>query len=314
MLDVIRYIKETARGCGKYCAVAAVPIRSREKMKMRNQKNKQTEAAKGRKSIWRSGSYYIVMAGLMMIFLGSGSLLMKNLLEDRKHEQDLDRLSSLFREPAEAEPGVSPGVEGQPGEELQQDDAEARFRVYQSLKEQNQDFVGWIRIDGTRIDYPVVQTPDRPDYYLHRDFNGESSKYGTPYMAESCRYEEPGTSLLIYGHHMKNGEMFADLQNYTEAEFYRQHPYIRFDTVDRIGNYEVVATVKVDASGDATPWQELLFPEDEETFDAAWKEFQRQSFYWTEASAGYEDRLLALVTCEYTLKDGRLMVVTKEIR
>lgn len=254
------------------------------------------------KQSWRNVVYYVLMTGLMILFLGSGGLLLKNHLEDRRHEQDLDHLAALFPEPVEQE---SIGMA---------EETDVRFDIYQSLKKQNDDFVGWIQIEGTRIDYPVVQTPDRPDFYLHRDFNRENSKYGIPYMAENCQYAEPGTSLLIYGHHMKNGGMFADLQNYTDAVFYRQHPYIRFDTVDRAGTYEIVAVVKVDASDDGTPWQSLLFPKDEEMFEEAWEAFEEQSFYQTEEQPEYDDRLLALVTCEYTLKDGRLMVVSKEIR
>lgn len=270
------------------------------------------------KQSWRNGIYYVLMTGLMIVFLGSGGLLLKNYLEDRRHEQDLDHLSALFSELVEQESDQSRKEKTETANPQENigvaEETGVRFDVYQSLKKQNDDFVGWIQIEGTRIDYPVVQTPDRPDFYLHRDFNRESSKYGIPYMAENCRYAEPGTSLLIYGHHMKNGGMFADLQNYTDAGFYRQHPYIRFDTVDRAGIYEIVAVVKVDASDDATPWQSLLFPKDEEMFEEAWEAFEEQSFYQTEEQPEYDDRLLALVTCEYTLKDGRLMVVSKEIR
>lgn len=264
----------------------------------------------GHKKSWHNAAYCLAMAGLMVIFIGSGGLLLKNLTESRKHEEDFEKLSAMFKEDrAQAEEQLMPEViYEQEGEDA------GRFAVYQSLKEQNEDMVGWIRIDGTRIDYPVVQTPDRPDYYLHRDFNKEKSSYGIPYMAEQCSYENPGTNLLIYGHHMKNGGMFADLQNYTEEAFYRQHPYIRFDTVDRPGKYEVVAVVRVDASSDVTPWQKLLFPRDEVEFGEAWKIFGQQSFYHASAAPEYEDRLLALVTCEYTLEDGRLMVVSKEIR
>lgn len=267
--------------------------------------------------MWGNGLCYVLMTGLAIVFLGSGSLLLKDFLANRKHEKDLEGLAALFQEAAQREGELAeeiPEAVRSVGDTIQGGETDDRFRVYQLLKEQNDDFAGWIRIDGTRIDYPVVQTPGRPGYYLHRDFNQESSKYGTPYLEENCRYEEPGTNLLIYGHHMKNGGMFADLQKYIEAEFYRQHPSIRFDTLEREGNYEVVAVVKADASGNVTPWRELLFPKDEETFEAAWKMFKQQSFYQTGVEAEYTDRLLALVTCEYTLKDGRLMVVTKEMR
>lgn len=309
---------------------------------------KKTKARKNHKS---NVMYYLCMTLLLVVFLGSGAALVKSYLENRGHEADLNEMAALF--PDIGQPGagaasagilgagVAPGAavaeagalgeeNGQPEGQVKEpqpqtippdawklwwdQNAERRFATYRSLKEQNEDMVGWVRIEGTRIDYPVVQTPDQPDYYLRRDFNKNNSNYGIPYMAETCIYEEPGTNLLIYGHHMKNGGMFAALQNYTEEAFYRQHPYIQFDTVEQAGSYEIVAVVKVDAARDATPWKELLFPGDEAVFQGAWQVFEGQSFYPTGVVPEYGERLLALVTCEYTLEDGRLMVVAREIR
>lgn len=282
--------------------------------------------------------YYLLMAILMVIFLGSGGLLLKDYLQKQRQDAALSQIASLFPQQDQV-PLTRPddqNVDGQTKQAKPADDAEAqtakmeiaprdwkawweqvaagRFATYRSLQRQNEDFVGWVRIEGTRIDYPVVQTPEQPDYYLHRDFDRQYSSYGIPYMAEGCRYEEPGTNLMIYGHHMKNGSMFAALQNYTEEAYYRQHPYIQFDTVDRAGSYEIVAVVKLEAADDTLPWQKLLFPESREVFDEAWQWFKRQSFYPTEVTPSFDDRLLALVTCEYTLEDGRLMVVAREIR
>lgn len=296
-------------------------------------------------------TYYLWMTILATVFLGSGAMLVKNFLENRQHEAEFAELASQFPEAGAPGQGGSAGLagagqgdglgdggrgqaaghEGGGGSNTGQEsgkasdippqdwklwwerETEGRLATYQSLKEQNADMVGWVRIEGTKVDYPVMQTPDRPDYYLHRDFNKKKSNYGIPYMAENCRYEEPGASLLIYGHHMRNGGMFAALQGYTEEAFYRQHPYIQFDTLNQAGSYEIVAVVKVNAADSTIPWQELLFPKNQETFEAAWADFGKQSFYRTGVEPAYGQRLLALVTCEYTLKDGRLMVVAREI-
>lgn len=282
--------------------------------------------------------YYLLMAILMAIFFGSGGLLLKDFLQKQRQEAALSQISSLFPQKdqvplirSDGQNGTGQAGPGEPADDAAMEAsqmgiapqdwkawwervAEGRFATYRSLQQQNEDFVGWVRIEGTRIDYPVVQTPKQPDYYLHRDFDRQYSTYGIPYMAEGCRYGEMGTNLMIYGHHMKNGSMFAALQNYTEESYYRQHPYIQFDTVDRAGSYEIVAVVKLDAADDTLPWQKLLFPENRKMFDGAWQWFAAQSFYPTGVTPSLEDRLLALVTCEYTLKDGRLMVVAKEIR
>lgn len=282
--------------------------------------------------------YDCLIALCAVVFLVSGGMLGKQYLERKGYQDQLDQLASMFPEetpPAGEDTGESAGKEAgekEPAGEEPEKETEAemtvppqewkawwaaaageRFPQYRALKEQNPDFVGWVRIEGTRIDYPVVQTPEEPDFYLHRDFQKNPSSYGIPYMAEACVWEEPGTSLLIYGHHMRDGGMFAALQNYTEKSYYRQHPYIQFDTISRAGSYEIVAVVKVDAASNSLPWQQLLFPGSEAEFAAAWEAFAASRFYQTDAFPEYEDRLLALVTCEYTLKDGRLMVVAREI-
>lgn len=281
--------------------------------------------------------YNLTMIILLVIFIGSAGTLAKNYIQDRRHGNDLEQLAELF--PEETMPEVTVSVtkattaasetEIQESETSIEDTwmqispqdwkvywdkvAAGRFSTYQSLKKQNADFVGWVRIEGTKIDYPVLQTPNDPDYYLHRDFEKKYSRYGIPYMMESCRLEEPRTNYLVYGHHMRNGSMFAALQNYTDYNYYKQHPYIQFDTLNQTGSYEIVAVVKVDNSADPSFWQKVLFPSSEAEFNSAWKQFQKKSFYDTGVSITAYDHLLALVTCEYTLKDGRLMVVAREI-
>lgn len=283
--------------------------------------------------------YNLTLTILLVIFIGSAGILVKNYIQDRRHGNDLEQLTGLFPEesmpevtvaatkaitaasetemqPQESETSVEDTwmqISPQDWKHYWEDVAAGRFSTYQSLKKQNADFVGWVRIEGTPLDYPVLQTPNEPDYYLHRDFEKKSSRYGTPYMMESCRLEEPRTNYLIYGHHMRNGSMFAGLQNYTDYNYYKQHPYIQFDTLNQAGSFEIVAVVKVDNSADPSFWQKVLFPSGKTEFNSAWKQFQRKSFYDTGVSITAYDHLLALVTCEYTLKDGRLMVVAREI-
>ena len=99
-----------------------------------------------------------------------------------------------------------------------------------ALHEENPDCIGWLSIDGTRIDYPVMYRPGDKNYYLHRDFNGEYSANGCLFLAEEC---VPGDSdnLIIYGHHMNSGKMFADLEKYKDEGFYEEHPIILFRTI-----------------------------------------------------------------------------------
>ncbi|NBH72946.1 class B sortase [Clostridiaceae bacterium] len=260
------------------------------------------------------------------VFLASGFMLIRDYIQTSRQQETFDQLSSRFAMEARQ---AAAGQEGQGAEEGQQAQkqrmspqewsmqwerlAQERFAVYQSMKAENPDMVGWIRIQGTVIDYPVMQTPDRVDFYLHRDFYKNKSSYGTPYMSEVCSYEEPRTSLMINGHHMKNGSMFAALQNYTEQAYYAEHPYVQFDTMEEAGSYEIAAVIKLSASGDQSIWQQLLFPKEDGDFEKAWERVKGQSFYDTGVELEKGDELLALVTCEYTLKNGRILLIAKRI-
>lgn len=268
----------------------------------------------------------LLMGICLAVFLVSGFMLAKDYFQTRQQQETFDQLSERFAENAEngeesqealKEPDMSltlkERIPPQQWKEWWEQSARERFPVYRSMKEENSDMIGWIRIEGTNIDYPVMQSPDQANYYLHHDFYKKRSSYGVPYLSEVCRYEDPRTSLLISGHHMKNGSMFASLENYTEEQYFLEHPYIQFDTMDEAGSYEVAAVVKVSASGDQTMWQKLLFPQEEGDFEKAWERIRSQWFYDTEVSLSQEDELLALVTCEYTLKNGRILVIAKRI-
>ena len=111
------------------------------------------------------------------------------------------------------------------------------------LYAENNDLIGWIKIDNTSLNYPVMQTKDRPEYYLQRNFNKEYSSYGTPFLAEECNLET-SENLIVYGHHMKNSKMFGILENYKEKQYYDNHKIIKFYTLDDIKKYEILAVFK----------------------------------------------------------------------
>ncbi len=188
-----------------------------------------------------------------------------------------------------------------------------RQTVYKALALENPDVVGWVRIEGTRINYPVVQTPYNPEEYLHKDVNGSYSSYGTPFIDAVCKLTKPRSSILIYGHHMRNGSMFAALSNYTSISYYQQHPFIQFDTLTEPATYQIALVFKVDAEGTYISWQDLLFPSDEYTFELAhWYALANRT-YDTGVNISYGDELIALVTCEYSQTEGRLMIVGKRV-
>lgn len=196
-------------------------------------------------------------------------------------------------------------------EDLIAAEAELAYAKYGTLYEQNSDFVGWICIEGTSINYPVMQTPDNPDYYLKHSFERTYSDYGVPYLDEAC---EIGVSnnLVIYGHHMSNGTMFCDLDGYTDKTFCDAHPIIRFDTLSSFGEYEVIAVFRYNTNREDFRYDKYVTM-DEKTFASFIEQVQERQIYSTGRSAEYGDQLLTLSTCEYTYKNGRLVIVARKV-
>ena len=112
------------------------------------------------------------------------------------------------------------------------------------LHEQNPDCVGWIHIEGTKIDYPVMYHPEEKNYYLRRNFHKEYDISGTPYIAEICDLED-FDNLILYGHHMNSGAMFAHLDKYKSESFYQEHKTFTYSTLHGEETYEVMACFAV---------------------------------------------------------------------
>ena len=196
-------------------------------------------------------------------------------------------------------------------EEDTSDDLEVDAGIL-ALHEENPDCIGWLTIDGTRIDYPVMYRPGDKNYYLHRDFNGEYSANGCLFLAEEC---VPGNSdnLIIYGHHMNSGKMFADLEKYKDEGFYEEHPTILFRTIWGNEQYQIfVAFTTPVYTGNDFDYYSFIKAgtvEDYKKFVASVKE---KSLYQTGTTAEYRDKLLTLSTCEYSQKNGRMVLVAKK--
>lgn len=180
---------------------------------------------------------------------------------------------------------------------------------YADLYAQNNDFVGWINIDDTVIDYPVMVSINNPNFYLTHNFNKEYSRFGVPYMQENCSLESD--NIIVYGHNMKNKSMFNDLIKYKNEDFYDTHKYIQVDTLTEQRTYEVICSFKTTTKGFAyNKFVNAVSPDD---FSAYIEKCQALSFYDTGVRAEYGDKLITLSTCEYSQNNGRFVVVAKLI-
>lgn len=177
------------------------------------------------------------------------------------------------------------------------------------LHDQNPDCICWLKIPDTVIDYPVMYRPDDKNFYLERDFNGEYAVHGSLFIDEDCDPERCD-NLIIYGHHMHDGSMFAGLEEYKKEDFCKFHRYIWLDTLHGRETYEVMAAFAVPVyTGNDFEYYAFTEAQDEAEYDEFIDECKKRSYYRIGATAHYGQRLLTLSTCEYSHKNGRMVVV-----
>lgn len=198
-------------------------------------------------------------------------------------------------EPTEpTEPGILPG--------------------YKEIYEMNNDVVGWIKMEGTKMDYPVMQTPSNPNYYLNRDFEKKNSKRGSIYAKEECDINTPSDNITLFGHNMQDGSMFACLDSYTSKRAWENNSLIFFDTLTEYHTYKIFAVFKTSANlGEGFRYHMFVDAANEKEFDEFVSTCKQLSFYDTGITPVYGDKLICLSTCEYSLDNGRLVVAAVRI-
>ena len=171
----------------------------------------------------------------------------------------------------------------------------------------NTDCIGWVRIENTKIDFPVMQTKDDPEYYLRRNFNKKHSNLGTPFADAACDIEY-SKNIIIYGHNMKDGTMFSDLMKYKRKEYGINNPIIQLITPNGCDRYIVCAVAKVKPDDN---WYTYINETDEDIFNKIRDKVEDEALYTINGGLQYEDFYLTLSTCEYSQKDGRFIVIAK---
>ncbi len=192
-----------------------------------------------------------------------------------------------------------------------------RMLQVEELKKENQDIVGWLEIEGTNISYPVLQGTDN-QYYMKHTYKKEYSNDGSIFLDKSYDWNIPSSNLLLYGHNNKNGTMFQDLLKYKEESFYKEHPNIRFTTIDEDCQYEIISAFlsKVYYQDEQNVFRYYYFinANNEVEYNQYIEESKKASLYDTGKSATYGEQLLTLSTCSYHTEDGRFAVVAKKIK
>ena len=197
--------------------------------------------------------------------------------------------------------------------EEQNEETERMLQVKQ-LQEQNMDIVGWLEIENTNINYPVLQGTDN-SYYMTHNYKKEKSKNGSIFLDANYNWNIPSNNLLIYGHNLGNGMMFQELLKYEKKSFYQEHPVIRFTTAEEDAEYEIISVFKsrVYHKSEKNVFRYYFFlnNESEEEYNQFVKNAKNASLYPIDATANYGDQLITLSTCSYYVQDGRFAVVGK---
>lgn len=196
---------------------------------------------------------------------------------------------------------------------------EPELSVIEQLLQENSDFKGWITVPNTKIDNPIYQT-DNNDFYLTHNQQKQKSAYGALFFDSKNVITESETdkNLVIYGHHMKNGSMFANLTKYKELSFYKQNPTVEFATLYGNGTYKVYAAFVLNASkADDNDYIYNISRKsfiDDNDFDAWVGEARERSLINTGVDVKNGDNIITLVTCTYDFDNARFVVMARETR
>ncbi len=298
---------------------------------------KEEQKQKGRK-LGAAGAMCILAA---VFCLGYYSMtLWQDHLESQEFEklQDMQNLTGhLIRETSSDE-----GQEGTAGQESGQADAsgtdekkaakkkdakqQAKKKIdpadltvlkkYSDLYKQNKDLAGWLSIEGTVINYPVMQTGKKnPDFYLHNGFDKKESDHGTLFVDARNDIVNRDTNLIIYGHNMRDGTMFGGLKSFMDKDYFEKHQELVFDTIYEKAKYRIVAVClsKVNYQDDDTfRYYNFLNAESKEEFQAFLANIQQLTVFDQNIDISYGDELLTLSTCNSYVQDGRLFLIAKK--
>ncbi len=279
--------------------------------------------------------YYTLLAVFLLIFIVSAFLIVDRISKNLDTENNIyNPLASIYANGTTTTGGIpkpttpitppgsttSPILPPSPTDPKPTDPPAPQIRPQiKDLYDMNNHLVGWIKIEGIRVDYPVVQTPNKPgwiDYYLYRNFYGEDDKAGCIYVRETCDVFTPSDNITIYGHRMNIGTMFGDLGVYESSRLYQQYKYIQFDTLYETHTYEVFAVFRTSGTyGVGFAYHLFDDARDAAEFDEFVAKCKELALYDTGITPTYGDKLITLSTCDYRIAEEnmRLVVVAKRI-
>lgn len=258
---------------------------------------------------------FIITVVLLLAAFGISAFMVGNYLIDGKKQEELNNELSQIVSAAQTTPReTTSGEETEATRATETVEEGGMLPGYKEIYEMNSDTVGWLKLPGTELDYPVMQTPNSTDYYLYRDFNKAESKRGCIYAREVCDVNEPSDNITIYGHNMADGSMFAALNAYVDKSAWEENSLIFFDTLTEYHTYKIFAVFRTSANvGQGFSYHQFVDAANAEEFNNFVSTCKSLAYYDTGITPVYGDKLICLSTCEYTLENGRLVVAAVRI-
>lgn len=179
---------------------------------------------------------------------------------------------------------------------------------FESLEKINKDIVGWIQLEGTSLNYPILQGKTNHEY-LNLDFEREQRRKGSIFMDYRNSLNPLDKNTVIYGHHIGDQTMFDVLDDYLKQSFYDKHKSIHFDT--KYGKYQlqIFSAFKTTSNDN---YIQTTFDNDEQ-FKAFLLKTKKRSLIKTNVEVNEGDKIVTLSTCEDAFRQtaGRIAVVAK---
>ncbi|QUW24043.1 class B sortase [Sporosarcina sp. Marseille-Q4063] len=182
---------------------------------------------------------------------------------------------------------------------------------FDRLLKENDELVGWITVEGTQIDYPILKADNNVDY-LNRNFYKEKNIAGSIFMDFRNNVQDPGLNTIVYGHRVKDGSMFEQLTKYQDKDFFMNHQTFEFDTLYDSYEAQIFAVYITKTDFD---YIQTDFANDAE-YEQLLTGIREKSMYETDIEVNSDDHILTLSTCDYELDPdhGRLVVQAKLVK
>ncbi len=186
--------------------------------------------------------------------------------------------------------------------------------LIRKMATENNQIYGWININDTKIDYPVMYSGD--DYYLNHDFYHNKYDYGSLFIDKHNSIYPRDINLIIHGHNASNGTMFGSLKKYKDYNYYLNHKTFTFETEEQKYEYEIIAVFlsKIYYTTDNNfKYYKFYNTNSENIYNEFIKNVKKLSLYDTKITPKFPNNLITLSTCDDNNENGRLVVIAREV-